>query len=329
MSISININQTAIGGTSEKNTANTFQIGGVKPAEKKGNTINLNEMLGDNTVDAKRAHARQKAFKIVKDVFSGERKLDDSISYMKNRNKELLSAYGSHQQSAKEQASRISELKAEYGISDDSEEAKELALLKRETDANYHTGSPLSIDEKKQIEDIRSRGLTEYQNAALSAYDLQKYHEDLASNAKQQYEGNVAALKTIAIERLKSHAMVDASKEADAEIAAAEKELVGELVQDGMSHIEEELAEKKEQAEALEEKHEKEQELLEKAKERREETESRSEEIRESLQQDSITDDILDPKATQDAVNREIEKMLDELKLLSEDIKGSKVDELL
>ena len=123
--------------------------------------------------------------------------------------------------------------------------------------------------------------------------------------------------------------MVDASKEADAEIASAEKELVGELVQDGMSHIEEELAEKKEQAEALEEKHEKEQELLEKAKERREEAESRSEEIRESLQQDSITDDVLDPKAAQDAVNREIEKMLDELKLLSEDIKGSKVDELL
>ena len=89
-----------------------------------------------------KSYARKKALKIVKDVFSGERKLDDSINDMENRNKELLSAYGSHQQSAKEQASRISEFKSEYDIADDRAEEKELALLKRETDAKYHTGSP-------------------------------------------------------------------------------------------------------------------------------------------------------------------------------------------
>lgn len=117
------------------------------------------------------------------------------------------------------------------------------------------------------------------------------------------------AVSNVKVERVKSHAMVDASNQAEDLLIQSAKELAGALMEEAQNHIEEKFEETKEMAEKIQEK--------------------REEMTPESEQEDSLTEQILSQSEKKDDVDKKIQKMLDELNLLMDDIKGIKVDRSL
>ncbi len=147
------------------------------------------------------------------------------------------------------------------------------------------------------------------------------------------------------IERLKKHPMVDSTKQADEIMEAANKELVGDLYAEAKDHIDEKMEEAKEKAEEKAEKKEEEEtkeaerkkdkleleKQIEQAKQNA--AEAAGSEIRVPDQPSMDTSDmqeIIDQNSngTNDTtkIEREIEKLVEELGLIMEDLKGSKVD---
>ena len=115
--------------------------------------------------------------------------------------------------------------------------------------------------------------------------------------------------------RLEKPAMLKAQEMADEILEAASKEIIGMAWAEAKDHIDEEQKKREELAEKAAEKKEELEEKLEKAKEDREEAEEFTEAIKEATSMDDV--------------KREINEMLDKMKLIEEDIKGAKVDELL
>lgn len=147
--------------------------------------------------------------------------------------------------------------------------------------------------------------MIEQRDQAIEEYQKQ------ANRLESQIEAENMAIRDTKLERLKKSPMLKASKEADAILEAANDEILGMLIQESRDHIDEEMEEKEEQAEKLEEKKEAEEELIEKRQEREDELEELTEMI-----QDSGADD----------VQKELEDMLEKLKLIEEDLKGAAVD---
>ncbi|MCM1045608.1 MAG: hypothetical protein NC417_08870 [Candidatus Gastranaerophilales bacterium] len=132
-----------------------------------------------------------------------------------------------------------------------------------------------------------------------------------ASQLENQIEAQNMAIRDTKLERLKKSPMLKAEKEADAVLEAANDEILGMLIQEGKDHIDEEMEKKEEQQEKIEEKKEAEEAVIEKRQEREDELEELTEAV-----QDSGTDD----------VQKELEDMLEKLKLIEEDLKGVSVD---
>ncbi len=148
-----------------------------------------------------------------------------------------------------------------------------------------------------EMREERDKALTEYRRQA--------------DGLKSEIEAQNLAIRDTKLERLKKSPMLKATKEAEAIKEAAEDEIFGMLIEEARDHIDEKREEQEEQAEKIEEKKEAEEEKLEQAREREDDMEELSE-----IVQDSGSDDI----------QKEIDDILEKLKLIDEDLKGASVD---
>ena len=119
--------------------------------------------------------------------------------------------------------------------------------------------------------------------------------------------------------------MQKAQEQAEAIEEAAGKEILGMLAEEGKEHVDKEQEEKAEQAEEAKEAKEEQEELLAKRKDEREEARERAEALAESLP----TEQLLSLDKIQDDINKEIQNIVDKMKLIEEDIKGAAVDRTL
>lgn len=158
-------------------------------------------------------------------------------------------------------------------------------------------------------EEIPEEEMTEEDKAAQQ--EALKEYQKQYDNIKNEMKAEIAAIKATKLERLKSSPMLEAQKEAEKIMEAASDEIIGMLVEEAKDHIDEEKEEREEKAEEIAEKREEEEERIEKSKEKSEEAEMMAEMIRQSVSNDT---------------QREIEELLDKLKLIEEDIKGTTVD---
>lgn len=110
--------------------------------------------------------------------------------------------------------------------------------------------------------------------------------------------------------------MLKAQDAAEDVLEAASDEILGMLMEEAKDHIDEEQEKREEQAEKIAEKKEEQEEQLEKSKEQNDELEEVTEAIREA------SEDGAD-------VQKELDDILNKLKLLKEDLKGAKVDQML
>lgn len=293
--------------------------------------------VGPDKIQLKRQQAQKQAMKIVGDTFAAERELDQSVAGMEERLKVLQDETAGCHEELKRIGNTRNELMEHYGVTEDSEEQADLELLRKEREANKPaSGVTLDYEETKRLEKIHEKGITGYQTDMLELDEQQEVYEKNLSDGEAKIKSIRTTLSDTKIDRLKSNPMLEAQKQADEIMEAANKEIYGELVNEGKKHIEEKMEEEKEQAEKRAEEKEEQEEKEEAAEERKAEmeqfiegtkqqTEAKREELPSERDQEQMAS-YNDPNNAKTEAAKEIEEILDELKLIQDDIKGAAVD---
>lgn len=317
-------------GTASTSAKQESKNDSVKNSESgNGLTINGNELnLGEDLVEEKRKKAKSMAMQLMLDVYKNDKKLDDTAEEKNTHAKKL---YAENE----EARSMIADIKKEkentnelYGVTEDSEEAKDLDILRRGRDSMGNPQAVLSDDEYARYKELYSNGLSDYHLRMLSLDNDEKiYNKQISDNMKEIVK-DYAFNRNLAIERLKSHDMLDAKKQGEKLEEAASKEIIGQVMQDAVDNIDEEA--QKEEEDALEKKQEQQklEERIEKAK---------GEEHKKDNQEELMyaIDDALDEvnKITSGDTDKTPEKsmglMVAQLQLSAEDVKGLVVDNKL
>ncbi|MDY2699585.1 MAG: hypothetical protein SOV61_08545 [Lachnospiraceae bacterium] len=284
---------------------------------------NLNRKL--DPIARKRQEAREKAMKIVSDAWAGEQELDGRLEESRNKIRQYQKEMGN----AGEEINKLREerlaLREAYSVEEDSQEEQDLKLLEKKVDAQIPgSGVTLTMEEKKRIAEIEEAGLTEYQQHALSLKEGEKAYRIEMEEAEEGIQAENAFIAGTKLNRLKSQTMIKADKSADAVLEAASDEIVGMLMDEAKDHIDEEMEEREETSREKAEKKKKEEEKLEELKEDKNKKKEFAEAI--SDQTEVVSQYMLELDGTMEAVQKEIKKIMDEMKLTEEELKGAAVD---
>ena len=274
---------------------------GEKAQEGKKNTIYAGNIgVRPDSIQIKRQQAQKKAMKILQDTFSADKELDQGMEDMAARAAELQDQNLEYRKELDNIRATRAGLEKSYDGLEDGQENADLDVTCKE------------LDEQEKL--IQSK---------------------IAGN-ESSIKGIRRSLGDMKIERLKSNPMLKAQDQAEEIIDSANKEILGDLINEGKKHIEEKMAEEKEKAAERAEKKEEEEEKKE-AKEKQEaEMEAWIEGTKEAASSDrdavpsvkefdEIASKTSDPNS-KTKVEKEMEEILDGLKLLQDDLKGAAVD---
>lgn len=298
--------------------------------------------LGEDPVAKRREEARRQAWKVVENAWKNDRSVDDTIqshrdSYaeLENRKKGALAAIDETNQQKEA-------LREQCGVDADSQEQQDLLLLEKEQD--YKNGvldEGLTDEEYDRLAEIHKKPLTGYQKQALELNNYAAGHKREIRRADYGMTAEKQNVSRIKLERLKTHAMVDAQGAADDIMDAANDEIIGMLVQEVKDQQDEKMDEAKEKAdEAMKEKEKREEKLdemkLERAIERAmiEGTDEAVEEAERIKRQNDSLDiqmadmvDLADSADLKKNVDQNLGDIKSSMKVLEADLKGIKVDE--
>ncbi len=294
-----------------------------KPMNKMGPKFAKQSGVVD-PVTAKKDSAKKRALKIVGDAFSNERKIDNDITSRREKIGELLNKIGDARKSIGALEKSRAELRDFYGVAEDSDEELDLKLLEKEFRKDM-PGSKvkLSGEEYARLAEIKENGLTEYQQRSMELLEFESPFLEEAYEAEKSIYDEERVINGIKLERLKHHAILDATKQADEIMDEASKEIVKMIVDAAKENIKKKAEEEKEKAKAEKEKKEELEEKAESAKEKRKANEKLTEELIENVSEaTTIANDVREAQ-------QEVKEMLNKMKLIEDDIKGSAVDENL
>ena len=267
-----------------------------------------NVNIAKNPLEEKRKEAQEKAWKVVSDAWEADKDIDKSVEDRQNHYNEMVEVIKEAQSYLKDINEQVDALKEEYGITEETE-------YKDWPDEYKQRYLELSKQASKFKEQI---------------YDAEKYMKD-----------DIADIKAISLERLKSDPMVDAQKTADAIEEAANKEIIGMAMQQAKEHIEEKMEEAEEKAEEKAEEEEIKEERLENLEEMKALQEAMIEGTKEAVaeaearrKENEAPEMPLDELIKLTKINKasdKAQKTLDEIKysmnLLEADLKGIEIDE--
>lgn len=305
----------------------------------KGSNIfvgNLN--LTNDPIVQKRKEAMREAMKIVDDAYKGDRKLDDDIERRRNNIDALKNEINNNQQEINRLDANKKEVKEAYGIADDSQEQLDLELLEKRRDARKNPSIKLSDEEKQRLEIIDQEGMTEYQKYSLEMDAFKAPFHKVIEDSQQKLRNETMTINAIQLGRLKSHPMVDANAAADKLLDTASGEIIGMLVDEAKNHIEEKIEEQKEAAEKIAEEKKEQEEKTEAIKENKEQMEARTNKgadstgnMASSVHNGATADydtieQLIDLSEINKDVQKEVQDIIDKMKLLPEDIIGAAVD---
>lgn len=302
-------------GETEGSLFATNQNAAARRAAEKGtakgrSTVFAGDMaVRPDSIMIKKQQAQKQAMKIVGDTFDAEKKVNQSLKDMADRIEELKNenlGYGREIRSIDDKRNEVME---GYGITEDSQEQKDLELLRKERDMVPGAEEGLTEEEMERLSEIHKAGVTDYQKDMLELDEQEKYYRDHIEENNAGIKSMTASLRDTKLERLKSDPMVKAAKQSEEIMEAANKDMIGALYNEAKEHIEEKMQEEKEKAEKRAEKKEEEEKRVE-AKEEREE----------------LQEELLEKAAENDA---EMDELLDKFKLIDEDLKGAAVDKNL
>jgi hypothetical protein len=300
-----------------------------KKSDKFSGTINFNTLnLADDKVEQKRKQARRIAMKLASDVFASDNKIDSDLEERRQKIASLEDENKEYTDNIVKLQDKKQELKEAYEVDDDSEEQKNLDLLEKARQAqNDPLKTQLTEEEQQKVSEIYKQGLTDYQKDVLSINDSIDINKDkIVENEKGIIE-EYAIIRGVKLDRLKSHDMVDAQKQGDEIVAAANKEIIGMLMEDVKDTQDEKLEEQEEKAEERKEEKEEQEERIEAAKEEKEKYQK--DDDMDNLYEVGMTlDDIRSQSdsALPDDIKKTLSQVVAELQLSAEDLKGLIVD---
>ena len=213
------------------------------------------------------------------------------------------------------------EFKEAYGIADGSQEQLDLELLEKRRDARRNPSIELSDEEKQRLETIDKVGMTEYQKYSLEMDSLKEHFYKVIDESQQKITNETMTIDAIQLGRLKTHTMVDANVAADKILDTASTEIIGMVIDEAKNHIEEKMEEQKEAADKK----------AEEKKEQEEKTEAIKENKSSSVQNGTSADydtieQLIDLSEISKDAQKDVQDILNKLKLLPEDINGATVD---
>lgn len=270
----------------------------VAAGNKKGQVRNGSVFAGNmggslkSRIGQKMAQARKQAARVIRDQFDTDSRFTTELDRVRTLNRDMREEMARLNEERKGYVADREALKDIYGIGEDSREQQEL-------------------------ERIANMGeLTEYQERALAYDDIIEGFDRQIRDLQDIIGGNSRAIESTKLETVKNQGMLKASDAADEILAAASDAIQGMLWEEARKHIQEEMEEMAEAAgEKAEEKAE-EEERLEARREEREEQKELTELIRETAS---------DLKVLQ----QEIDRILREAGLVTEDAKGLLVDGII
>lgn len=334
----INVNAGALDKEQQTGKFGAVSISGKKQEGKKENNPGLMLNGQFDPIEQKKELAKKQAYKIVRDALARELKMDSNMDEVRANSESL-------QRDMEQAQNKISEINAEKekwreecGVEPDSEEQKDLELLeKREAYARGDLSKALNEEEMKRLAEIDERGYTDYQKRALSLEKKKAPYEDTVNKAQAGIIADNAVIRGTRLERLKKDYIRKAQNEAEDVLTAAGREVMGMLVGEAKDYMDEKSKELQEKAEERAEKKEEQQEQLDAARERREEMEALADPEKaqeyssdaqpEPVSKDPMTEVMTELDSQKEDYQREIEEMMRKMKLITEDIKGIKVDE--
>lgn len=315
--------------------------------QMKNGSINMSELNGKmDSILMRKQRAQKKAMKVVGDAWAADKKIDLDLEKRRNHIQELKDDIDENMDIIDSNNAHKEELKETYGVSDDSQEQKDLELIEKRMRANNpFTNVTLTKEEKERLAEIDKKPLTEYQQRVLNIDSENSVFQKNIDDAQREIKGEYGAIRAIRQERLKDHGMTDAKKEAEEILADAGKEIIGMLAGEAQDYIDETLEEKREEAkEKAEEKEEQEEKLEEQRAEKEEqriqleieqEESKEAEKIKAEQRQrareqadllEAAGNDLVLPSANASEAKAQIKAMLQRMKLLEEDLKGANVD---
>lgn len=287
-----------------------------------GNKFSKNQ---ETDIRGKVAESKQlyqkKARHIVNSVRKGEEEIDKSIESVRDRIRMLEQENEEANRFLMDINARMAQAKEDYGVEDDSAEQQDLELRQKIYDAKKDPSITVTEEEMRRFAELGEP--TEYQQLSMELYKQADGWKQKMADIKDELSGDNAIIRNIKIERLKSHAMVDAQKAKEELLEAASREAVHTLLEDSKEKIDAKAEEIEEAAENRKEKEEEQEERIEAVKQDKTEREA-AESNRKDAQ--SLTEQAVGSEEVTRDIQNEIKKVLEEEKLLEEEIKGLAVN---
>ena len=301
-------------------------------ANRKNLTLSAGNITGrgsqlESRIQQKRDQARKQAMKLINDAWDADKKAADGIDALNKDKQNQLNRLSEYKQSLKEADEREKQLQEKYNIDPDSQEQKDLELLKKYQ--NYSNGSDyadFSKEEVERLKELQNTPRTEYQDKALMLNGYRGEVRNQISMAEYKLMAISESVHDSKIDRLKSQDMLKADDSADRILDAAEKDVLGMVIDDAKENIDKKMEEEQKKAEEAAKKRDEQQERIDDSKQD-------AREQREIIRNDAKTDmlDINNGLSGKDVnnveeVQKHIQKMLNDEKLINEDLKGIRID---
>lgn len=322
-------------GIFAKEDAVPFYLGRTSQQKKSGNSIFAGDMNQgqNNSIHSKKKQLYKNAMQAVVNTAASEGEIDAGLDARRSRIKELQDSSKQANDEINKINDMINQSREAHGVTEDSQEQKDLEILLKQ-----RSGESLSKEEENRLNEMGD--LTAYQREAL-AYESQKgeYRRQIEMN-QSEIGSESTSIRATKLARLASHAMVDAQKNKDVMMDAASKEIVGMLSQEAMQHIAQEQQKAMEEAQKRAEKQEEQEKKLEEAKLEREEAELKLDIERHEGKEETPIENIAAEQMPQnmeqtqnsdimrEQIEAELKKVMQEEKLLAEELKGLAVDAL-
>lgn len=338
MRLTINVNHYHVQNAAETGAGAKVQESWKNRSQIFGGELNL----AADPIVKRRKEAQEQAWNVVKNAWENDRSVDESMQARRDHYTEMNQLKKEAHDSLTNMEEDEEALRQLYGVSDDSAEQQELALLKKEQDyKNKVTCEPPMMEERERLEAIHENLLTEYQMRALELNEQAGNLKKQIRDYDRQMRDDTADLKSIAKERLKTNPMLEAKQAAEAIMDAANEEIKGMLVQEAVDHVDEKLEEAEEKAEELREKAKEKEEQREELELKRAVQEALIAETKEAVEKakaverrndapDFELEEMVEIAQGQEAskdVGQSLDEIKSSMKVLEADLKGIKVDE--
>lgn len=294
-----------------------------KNSQVKEGSVFMGDLKKDKSrIEEKKEQSQNKIAKLLGDQFAEDTKIDQNLDEIREHQKALAKQASELNGEISELKADKEELKEKFGIKDDSQEQKDLELMEKVRDAKKN--GKLSELSSEELEEFAGLGpLTDYQKEALARDEvISQDEQELSRIMDESAAGTKAIISTKLAVLGRQYDMTDVGYAVEEEKKAAGKEIMGMAVQDAKDHIDEEMEKLKAEAEKAAEKKKEEEEAAEKNKEKTPE-EAQADRQREAAE------DIQEGPQGQDGLSRQLKKIMEDGKLVEEDLKGLMVNENL